>query len=290
MNDRRGNWYLLTGLVLGLVMGLVYAWLVRPLQFSDTSPAMLSPAEKDRYRVLIASAYLANRDLVRAEARLRLLEDEDPFQALAEQAQRTLSGGSDAEAARALGVLAVDLGNRGAPASNAVSPSPTLQPVSPGAGTILTPTATLAPPPETPAIPPTAAATQAAPASDFTPPPTRTPTATPGAPFVLEERKAVCDPTLTEALIQVQVQDAAGQPVPGVEVLISWEDEQERIFTGLKPELGLGYADFTIASGLTYAVRLAEGGEPVNDLAVQECEAPSGGKYWGSWLLSFTQP
>jgi hypothetical protein len=290
MNDERGNWYLLTGLLLGLVMGLGYAWLVRPLQFSDTSPAMLSPVEKDRYRVLIASAYLANGDLVRAEARLRLLEDEDPFNALAEQAQRTLAGGSDAEAARALGVLAVDLGNRGAPASNDATPSPTLQPVSLSTGTVLTSTAILASPPETPADTPNAAATQGSPASNFTPPPTRTPTATPGAPFVLAERQAVCDPTLTEALIQVQVQDGAGQPVPGVEVLISWEDEQERIFTGLKPELGLGYADFTIAAGLAYTVQLAEGGEPVNGLAVQECEAPSGGKYWGSWLLSFTQP
>ncbi len=61
-------------------------------------------------------------------------------------------------------------------------------------------------------------------------------------------------------LIQVLVYDAAEQGVPSVEVVVTWEGGENHFFTGLKPEMGLGYADFRMAADTVYTLRLAEGG------------------------------
>ncbi|UCD42166.1 MAG: hypothetical protein JSV69_00675, partial [Chloroflexota bacterium] len=90
MTEDRGRWYLLTGFVIGAVLGLVYAWLISPQQTPDTSPASLQPEFKDQYRAMIAAAFVATGNLPRAEARLALLGESDSVIALSEQAQRTL--------------------------------------------------------------------------------------------------------------------------------------------------------------------------------------------------------
>ncbi len=151
--DERGPWYLLTGLVLGIALGLVYAWWVQPVRYTNTLPASLQAEFKDQYRALIAAAYQGNRDPVRARARLELLHDPDLYRALSEQAQRTLAENRDDPEARALGMLAIDLGQAEAGAAPALPPtagSPTAQ-----VGTTLAQptTAVLAGEPETPPAP-----------------------------------------------------------------------------------------------------------------------------------------
>ena len=299
MRENRGPWYLLTGLALGVILGLGYACLVQPVRYTDTTPASLRSDFKERYRALIASAYQANKDLVRAKARLALLGDPDMYRALAEQAQRTLAGG-DPEEARALGLLAVALG----PAPPTLAPSPSGSPAAPSPTGDITATRTItgsltlnpaASPAQTttpgaPANLPGPTAALLTPLPTFTPLPTRTPTPTPGAPFVLRIQEQVCNPDLEEALIQVQAFDASGGPVPGVEVIVSWEAGEDRFFTGLKPELGLGYADFSMEPLTSYTLRLAKGGQPIGGLTAPECEAQGGERYWGSWSLVFEQP
>ncbi len=107
--DIRGPWYLLTGLVVGLLLGLAYAWQVQPVRYVDTPPASLEAGSKDQYRMMIAVAFAADNDLVRASERLKLLKDEDPFQALTGQAQRILAAEGSLEEARFLSALAVAL-------------------------------------------------------------------------------------------------------------------------------------------------------------------------------------
>jgi hypothetical protein len=107
---------------------------------------------------------------------------------------------------------------------------------------------------------------------------------------VLEEQSFICDQRLGEPQIQVQATGSAGEPVPGVEVIVSWDGGEDHFFTGLKPEIGLGYADFAMTPGLVYTLRLADGGEPVTDLTAAECETSGGTRYWGAWLLIFEQP
>ena len=69
-----------------------------------------------------------------------------------------------------------------------------------------------------------------------------------------------------------------------------WDEGQDRFFTGLKPELGLGYADFSVTEGVTYSLQLSAADEPVAGLATFECSNEQGETYLGSWLLQFEQP
>ena len=329
MTEKRGSWYLLTGLLIGLILGVgggwVYGWFFRPLL--ETSPATLKADYKDKYRILIASAFLADRDVVRAKARLDLLKDPDVYQALAEQAQRSLNQNNSPSEAQALGLLALAIG-QGVNPTRVASPAGVETPVVTGSAPtetftpvpILLDTATantqsptstqsavtgavslavLATTPAPSATFPSAASLSATspsatlpsasgtPGATVTPGPTRIPTFTPGAPFVLDSRKLVCDQVLTDPLIQVQGVDATGQPAPGVEATVTWTGGEDHFFTGLKPELGVGYADFVMNPGTVYTLRLAEGGQSVSDMTAGECEKPGGGHAWGAWLLIF---
>lgn len=340
MKENRGPWYLLTGLVIGAVLGLLYAWVVRPVQYTNTAPNSLQAEYKDQYRAVIAAAYLANGDLLRARARLELLQDPDLYRVLAEQAQRTLAGGGSPQEARGLGLLAVALGQAppeaeplptgdaspdvtsastrvgspepdstatGATAANTLPATPVLQTAA--VTPVVTDLGQSDPSPSTTSQGSTQSAsrTQTAPAGatrtatptrtpgpTSTPLPTRTPTPTPGAPFVLDRQELVCNPDLTQdleqGLIQVQVYDSAGQPVAGVEAIISWDGGEDHFFTGLKPEINPGYADYTMLPEVRYTLRLAEGGQIIPDLSASECERSNGERYWGAWRLVFVQP
>jgi hypothetical protein len=311
MRDERGSWYLLTALVVGLGMGLLYAWIFAPIQYVDTSPVSLREDFKSAYRVVIAAAYAATGDLQRAKARLNLLEDSDPSQRLAAQAQRTLAEGRRYEDAQALALLASALGEAPTPLAISTQPplgsttTPTSVPIrtaTPSPEPTSLPTHTLTPTLEitasetltstqvltsTPTRRPRASRT---PSPTITPLPTRTATPTLGPPFVLDEQNQICDPAIGESQIQVLVTDASGNNVPGVEIIIQWDDQEENFFTGLKPEFGLGYADFTMTPGVIYTLHIAEGGQLIQDLTALECSTTSGERYWGSWRLTFTQP
>jgi hypothetical protein len=335
MKENRGPWYLITGFVLGLILGVAYSWIVRPVQYVNTSPASLRADFKGQYRALIAAAYAANGDLVRARGRLSLLQDEDIFRVLAAQAQQTLADGNSSDEARALGLLAVAIGQgssqptgAGQPTSPneipalsvtptltgtlfSTSPAPTaaeslaatanptptlaITSTNPISGTLLQNGSVLAP--ETGTIPPTdlvlptrTATPTRAPIATGTLLPTRTATATPGAPYILDDQQKICEPEITGPLIQVIALDAAGSQVPGVEAIATWPGGEQLFYTGLKPELGSGYADIEITIGITYTLRLAGAGQSVPDLAAFECEDSGGERYWGSWLLTFVQP
>lgn len=331
--DQRGPWYLITGLILGLFLGLGYAWVVHPLEYVDTAPASLQPEFKDRYRAMIASAYTANGDLVRARARLELLNDPDIYRALAEQAQRTLAEGADSEEARALGILAIAMGQTNSSTSPTQASAdstaellntniPQLTSMPPLTATIiLTPTLTTTsslvdelptPSPTLPASVPTLQATAMATTlpeplpsptitetqsptvtlvapTQETSTPTSSPSPTPGGPFSLQSQEQVCEGGLDAPEVRVLAFDPGGQPVAGVEVIVTWENKEEHFFTGLKPELGLGYADYTLTPAVEYTLRLGNGGEPVTGLTALECRSSNGQPFWGAWLLKFAQ-
>lgn len=109
--EQRGPWYLLTGLIIGLALGLIYSWWIHPVEYVDTPPSSLRDDYKDAYRLMIAHAYAANPDRVRALERLKLLKDADPQRALTEQAQKILANEGSELDARALGALASALQN-----------------------------------------------------------------------------------------------------------------------------------------------------------------------------------
>lgn len=291
--DRRGSWYLLTGAVVGVILGLVYSWVISPVKYVDAPPYALRADYKDDYRALVASAYLYNNDLLRAEGRLVQLKDDDTVQTLTLQAQRALVEGQSDEEVRALASLASDLGARVTPESLGVTSTPDA--TSMPTYTSLSPTPVIIDPTASPTM--TLLATSTVSSILFqittnTPLPTRTSTSspTPGGTFVMKETQMVCDVKQPTPLIQVEIRDAAGQPVPSMEVIVKWEGGQDHFFTGLQPEVGLGYGDFVMTPGVIYSVHLADGGQPVNDLIPVECTAQDGSQYWGSWYLVFVQP
>ena len=124
---KRGRWYLLTGLILGLLIGLAYSLLVNPVIYTHSTPASLQKEDKDTYRSLIAQAYAATSDLKRAQLRLALLEDENPVYALGTQAQRCMAEGNVTEA-QALALLASALQSTDPTATSALVPTQTLPP------------------------------------------------------------------------------------------------------------------------------------------------------------------
>ena len=104
--------YLLTGLVIGVILGLIYAWAINPVKYERVTPARLQAREKDVYRGTIAQVYAVTGDLERALKRLALLEDDDPAMTLGAQAQRSLAAGN-IEEARALALLSSRLQTEG---------------------------------------------------------------------------------------------------------------------------------------------------------------------------------
>ena len=100
----------------------------------------------------------------------------------------------------------------------------------------------------------------------------------------------VCNTNQLTPLIQVEVRDAAGQPVPSIEVFVTWPAGEDHFFTGLHPEINLGYGDFSMTPDVVYSIHLSSGGQAVSDLVASECVADDGSRYWGSWYLVFAQP
>lgn len=299
-NERRGPWYLLTGVLLGVALGLVYAWLISPVSYEDTPPIALRADYKDQYRTLIALAYASNGDLGRARARLSLLGPGEPGPLVANQALRAAAEGRPPSEVQALALLAEVLGSPVEIVAPTASPSPTARPSS-TSSPAPTPAFTSTPPESPPEASPEAAETDPAeteaPSGNTTPQtpvftlrPALSPTQTPGAPFVLREREEICDPALPVPLIQVFVFDANQQPVPGAVVNISWPGGQERFFTGLKSEISPGYADYQMDPETTYTLRLGDGGQTISDLQAQVCSNPGGSRSFGSLRLTFAQP
>jgi hypothetical protein len=292
--DRRGSWYLLTGAVLGIALGLFYSWVISPVEYVDAPPYALREDFKDEYRALVAAAYLYSNDLLRAEDRLAQLKDDETAQSLAIQAQRALSEGRPEAEVRALGILAMAIGEGMPPIEPGISPTQVIGTPLPARSD--TPTPVLNQPASSLEVPLPATSTLTAivpvPLPTYTVLPTSTAKSTPtqGAAFMLKETRLDCNPNQSQPLIQVVVQDAAGQPVPSIEIMVTWDGGEDQFFTGLKPELGLGYADFLMIPEIVYSLMLIDGGNSVSDLTAAECQLEDGSRYWGSWLLTFMQP
>jgi len=284
---------LLIPLLLGLAAGLVYSWTISPARVFDTEPLLLRPDFKDQYRSAIAAAYAATGNLPRAQARLSLLGDDDPIETLNAQAQRMLASGQSFEQADQVAALALALGDHGS-----VVPTSTKEVVTEIANNTNnnTSTATLPPPPpdvpiELTEMPQTIETQPTQPVIvESTPRPTRTPLATPGAPFRLTGQDTTCDPNLPDGLLQVIVSNSNRRQMAGIEIIVTWDGGEEQFFTGFKPEIGNGYADFVMNPNITYTVQLGRGSDIATGLTTPTCQTSGGETFFGGIKLTFQQP
>jgi hypothetical protein len=286
---KRIPWDIFLALLVGLGLGLVYSWVISPPRIVDAAPNDLRSDFKDQYRSAIAAAYEATGNLPRARARLSLLGDADPIEALNAQAQRMRASGEQsghADQVVAL-ALALDENHNGAPVSSAVVEAPN--------NVDGIPSATSPPPP--PDVPieltetPESIETQPAEVlSAATPRPTRTLIPTLGAPFTLTGQETICDSNLPDGLLQVLVLNPNRRQLAGVEIVVTWDGGKEQFFTGLKPELGNGYADYMMTPDVTYAIQLARGSDVALGIVAPTCQASNGETFFGGVKLTFQQP
>ena len=290
---RRFPWESVVALVLGLGIGVLYAWVIAPVRYVDAEPKTLRSDFKDSFRGVIAASYTSTHNIDRARARLLLLGDPDPVEALSAQAQRMLASGAAFQTVQDVAGLASDLRTgetsfrveaTAAPVSSAPVATLTSPPTPTTAATL---TATIESTRE-----PTA--TEPEPTAPLFSTPTARPTPTPiptaGTPFQLISRDEVCNPNLTGGLMQISILDSHRHQMPGVEIDISWAGGDESFFTGLKPEIADGYADYVMQAGLTYSIRVEHAGTPVSDLSAPSCPESGGQTYLGGLKLVFQQP
>ncbi|GAB4420849.1 MAG: hypothetical protein Kow002_09460 [Anaerolineales bacterium] len=283
MNTKREIPYLILALAIGIGLGLVYAWFISPVEYIDATPQILRADFKDDYRTAIAAAYAATGNLERARSRLSVLGDPDPVQALTAQAQRMLAAGEPFEVVEQVAMLASAL--EGQPHSAGIATAKDALPTSENTPA----TQTRIPASNLPTNTPESAQALSTPKAFATLRPTRTPTATPGAPFIVLAQETVCDATQAENLLQIIVVNQTRKQMPGAEIIVTWNNGEEHIFTGLKPELGHGYADFNMETDLVYAVRMALGGDQISNLSPPVCIDANGEPYNGGLRVTFQQ-
>jgi hypothetical protein len=286
INHPKGNWYLLTGLIFGILFGLVISWVIAPVKYVDTTPSSLRQDFKDEFRAQIASAFYATNNLARAQARLDLLGDPDHIQALTNQAQNLLDVGDPTNTAFLLAYLtsALKLHQEISPdvtsSPSKLEISPTLldkstTPSFSGTSLITTPTTTSDPSHNI--TTPTFKATE-----NFT--------KTPSSQFKLKSNQTICDSPLKSRLLQVEVMNSTDRPIPGIEIIISWPEGEDHFFTGLKPEISDGYADFLMTPDIVYNLQIVNSGAYISNLTAPICSTENGNTSWGSLQLIFQQP
>lgn len=74
-----------------------------------------------------------------------------------------------------------------------------------------------------------------------------------------------------EGLIMVYVQDAEGSGIPNVELKVWGPQGDDLFYTGLKPGVDIGYADFTLLAPGEYNVEVSEGSSQVARVMAKPC-------------------
>lgn len=268
----------LLALLAGVGLGLFLAWYVFPVSYTDAQPYDLGPDDKDDMLRMIASSFAVDNAFELANRRLYYLQLPDVQARLAELAQDE----PNVLTQQALVKLRLDLDQ---PGIARVRPTYTPRP-----------TRDLTPAPRVTVIvlEPTAIAPTTIPATLLpTPiPPTSEPNL--NAPrYELVSRRALdCAALGGGAAIQVEVQDAAGNGLPGIAIEVNSAIGNEKFFTGLKPEKGSGFADVTLVPG-SYSAHLVENAQSdvINDLRIDanvvECSSDSAATQ--GWHLVFRQ-
>ena len=292
------------GLVIGLALGLLYTWVIAPVELVNTHPALLRTDYRRGWVRLAALSYVADGDLERARARLDGLKQEDVAGVIQALIEEYAAAGRPADTLRSLTTLAKAMDVH-TPAMLVYLYAPTSSPRSPVRtpypSPTSTPTPTLTSTPRaspSPTIPTPTPTHTSTPVSRDTSPlttPTSEPTHTPPPPtptppllarLQLAKQEQICEPGQAPR-IEVLLRDERGAGLAGVEVWLLWPGGADRAVTGLKPQNGAGYADFNAEPGASYVLGIGELGMPlVTDLQIEPCPLEDDEEpLMGSWRL-----
>ena len=70
--------FILIAAALGLSLGLVYGWIINPVQYTDITPDALRIDYRTDYVLMVAEAYRAEQDPALAAQRLAILGSDPP--------------------------------------------------------------------------------------------------------------------------------------------------------------------------------------------------------------------
>ncbi|MBE2267931.1 MAG: hypothetical protein IAE80_06835 [Anaerolinea sp.] len=272
---------IILGLGLGIAAGLGFAWAVSPVEQVDTEPWQLDSDARTQYMIAITLSFAYDGDLGAAINRLVSLRlPGDPVQAVADAACSLATTGyanstSGLNAMRAMMRFYQLQGRTGC--------ADGLIPSYDNPGTVVTidvptPTLTLEPP----------ASKTPTPASDR-PTPTQVliivPTSPPQNDFELVSVNTACDVGVIQVFV-VELNGSTG--IPGMEIRARWDGGESRFFTGLKPERGIGYADFQMEAGIDYLIDMPGRSDPVSrPLSAVPCTTESGARALTSYTVIF---
>lgn len=71
---------LMIGVTLGIGLGLLYGWVLRPVEYINTSPDSLRSDFRANYILMVAEAFTGDEDLELARVRLGALGPRDPLE------------------------------------------------------------------------------------------------------------------------------------------------------------------------------------------------------------------
>jgi hypothetical protein len=93
-------------IIVGIALGLLYGWLIDPVEFVDTTPTTLRADYKADYVLMVAEIYSADRDAESAVMRLTFLGDPSPVDSIENAMSFAAEAGYAAEDLRMLRDLA----------------------------------------------------------------------------------------------------------------------------------------------------------------------------------------
>jgi hypothetical protein len=279
---------LIVGLMLGLVGGLIFTWFVMPITYYNTYPPLLSQRYRQDWIRMTVWTYGLEGNWDRTEVRLLNMPASEVRAGAVDVLEEAVAQGQPLAVLQRLASLAsaygadnpavtiyVEDGAAPTPAGDLVEDSP---PVVVTASAVATkpvvPTATLTPVP--------------LPSPTFTPDPDL-----PSSPFEIVTQTLGCEPSPKLAVsleISRTVEERGRETVelveqPQRELWLLWEGGADRALTGFKPELGLGYADFTLEPGRAYNLYVdSPTGLPVLTVQAAPC-TPQDGEGWVSRFL-----
>ena len=249
---------LIMGLILGVLNGVNIAWNIAPIEEFDTAPRQLNTSAKHQYVIAIMLEYNLTADLPTAIQRLSELNlgGGDPIQSVADIACDLASTGyvnntSGIREVRAMINFYQPQGRSGC--------AEEILPVTNIEGSfveeIVVPTATVSlvstktPTPIGPDVPTPTPFVPTLPSNITT------------SSFDLIDLRTFCSPDIS-GVIEVRVQEFDGDPFPGQPVRVRWNGGDNTFYTGLKPERGLGYADYQMEDGVQYTIDMPNLADP----------------------------
>ena len=233
-------------------MGLGLSWGVFPLQYTNADVTDLRQSHKDDYVRMIGAAYDLDGNAAAAKQRLDHLGLDNSVQTINALIDQETRSGNSSSASTLVRL-------RRALTSTAVA----VQTVAPTQ--VITPTVIYV------------VATPEIPVAAYT---------------LVEKTQLSCVDEPETAKFQVKVRDMAGREIPNIGIEIRWDSGAETIYTGLKPERGLGYADFEAPAGTFSVTILNAKSETVSNLVIGQppanCKNDRGATPRG-WKLVFQQ-